>query len=209
MDKRDIDGVIYVPQKEMQRAFEERLQKVTAARIAAEDNAAQLQSQLDEATGRLGTLDTLNTRIGELENALDSEKSRFSRHTAMADNGWTDPELRSAVEWSYDRAMSSLPKKDHVPLAEWLSAIRENPDTAPKLLRPHLIKPAAAVETSTQEPAAPQEPPQELPSILPPRSNAGARPAPVKTASLIERGMNDLDFYRENREAILKEISNQ
>ncbi len=209
MDKREIDGVVYVPQQDMQRAFEERLQKVTAARIAAEDRAAQLEGQLDDATGRLGTLETLNTRIGELEGALSSEKSRFSRHTAMADNGWTDPDLRSAVEWSYDRAMSGMPKKDQIPLADWLSAIRENPDTAPKLLRPHLVKAEPAMETAPQEPAAPQEAAQEMPSILPPRSNAGARPAPVQTASLIDRGMNDLEFYRANREAILKEISNQ
>ena len=207
MDKRQIDGVTYVPQEDMQRAFEERLQKVTAARITAEDRAAQLEGQLDEATGRLGTLDTLNSRISELENSLDSEKSRFSRHTAMADNGWTDPELRSAVEWSYDRAMSALPKKDHIPLAEWLSSIRANPDTAPKLLRPHLIK--ASPEPAAQETAPPDPTEMDAPTMLPPRTNTGARPAPVKTASLIDRGMNDLEFYRQNREAILKEISNQ
>ena len=208
MDKREIDGVVYVPQLDMQRAFEERLQKVTAARITAEDRAAQLEGQLDDATGRLGTLETLNTRIGELEGALSSEKSRFSRHTAMADNGWTDPDLRSAVEWSYDRAMSGMPKKDQIPLSDWLSSIRADPDSAPKLLRPHLVK-ETPMETAPQEPAAPLEVAQEMPSILPPRSNAGARPAPVQTASLIDRGMNDLEFYRANREAILKEISNQ
>lgn len=210
MDKRQIDGVTYVPQEDMQRAFEERLQKVTAARITAEDRAAQLEGQLDEATGRLGTLDTLNSRISELENSLDSEKSRFSRHTAMADNGWTDPELRSAVEWSYDRAMSALPKKDHIPLAEWLSSIRANPDTAPKLLRPHLIKASPEpAEPAAQETAPPAPTEMDAPTMLPPRTNTGARPAPVKTASLIDRGMNDLEFYRQNREAILKEISNQ
>ena len=81
MEKRIIDGVTYVPQEDMQRAFEERLQKVTAARITAEDRSAQLESDLDAATGRLGTLETLNSRISELESNLLISDPRWNGRT--------------------------------------------------------------------------------------------------------------------------------
>ena len=201
MDKRQIDGVTYVPHDEIQRAFEDRLAKISAARSQAEERATELQTQLDTMQGKLGTLDTINSRVQELESQLQSEKNRFSRHTAMADNGWTDPDIREAVEWSYDKAMRNTPKKDQIPLAEWLRTIKENPDNAPSILRPHLKQPEqAAPEQAAPEQA--QEPIQDVPSLLPPRTNNGARPAPVQTTSILDRGLQDIEFYAQNREAI-------
>jgi len=84
----------------------------------------------------------------------------------------------------------------------------QDPSTAPIALRPHL-QALAPQEAPQVAEAAPQvaEAPQALPQ--PPRMNNGAITAPPTTENLVERGLRDLDFYRENREAIKKAFYNR
>jgi len=59
----------------------------------------------------------------------------------------------------------------------------------------------------------PQEPSQEvsspaaqedLPPILPPKTNQGAQSPPVKSTDLLKRGAEDFEFYKANRDSIRK-----
>ena len=70
MDKKIIEGVTYVPQAAMQAAMEERIKKLSADRVAAEDRAKELQSQLDTMQGKLGTLDTLASQVEQYKSQL-------------------------------------------------------------------------------------------------------------------------------------------
>ena len=47
----------------MQAAMQERIKKLSADRVAAEDRAKELQGQLDAMQGKLTTLDTLAQQV--------------------------------------------------------------------------------------------------------------------------------------------------
>ena len=51
MKKEIIDGVVYVPEDEIQAAFQDRIKKLSADRIAAEDRAKTLQDEIDSIHG--------------------------------------------------------------------------------------------------------------------------------------------------------------
>ena len=196
MDKKVIEGETYVPQAEIEAAFKERIKKLSADRVAAEDRAKQLQGELDNLSGKLGTIDTMAGQLEEYKTKLTEAETRYSRHTAMADQGWTDPDLRDAVEWSYNKAMKNKSKKDQMSLSDWLLEIKNNPDTAPSILRPHLNSEAVPQQIESVE--------AEAPALIPPKTNTGIKPTPIQSTDLVEKGATDLEFYRANRDAIRK-----
>jgi len=201
MDKKIIEGVTYVPLTEIENSFKERIRKLSADRVAAEDRAKELQAELDSVSGKLGTIDTMAQSLEEYKNKLQEAESRYTRHTAMADHGWTDPDLRDAVEWAYSRAMQGKGKKEQQTLGEWLANLQDNPDTAPAILKPHL-KNNQPIEPDP-EPISTHAP-VDPPALIPPRANNGVQPTPVQSTDLVDKGLQDLDFYRANRDAILK-----
>ena len=70
MDKKVIEGVVYVPQEAMQAAMQERIKKLSADRVASEDRAKDLQGQLDAMQGKLTTLDTLAQQVEDYKSQL-------------------------------------------------------------------------------------------------------------------------------------------
>ena len=119
----------------------------------------------------------------------------------LSEQGFTDPELREAVEWAYQRS------KSEAPLDEWIKGIKENPSEAPLVLRPHLQSKQATpltAEASNPEAVAPTAEPIASPSLLPPKTNTGAKPAPVQSGDILKRAAQDSEFYAQNREAIKK-----
>tara|TARA_Y100000593_G_scaffold92881_1_gene185911 strand:+ start:925 stop:1560 length:636 start_codon:yes stop_codon:yes gene_type:complete len=211
MDKKVIEGVVYVPQEAMQAAMQERIKKLSADRVAAEDRAKDLQGQLDAMQGKLTTLDTLAQQVEDYKSQLSEANTRYTRHTSMADFGFTDPEIRDAVEWSFSKAMKGKPKKDQLSFADWLAEIKEDPTKAPAILQPHMQLPQVETEAAPEAvEAVPQAMAQQNnPALLPPSTNAGARPAPMQSADLVQKGLDDLDFYRANRDAIRKAYFNK
>ena len=210
MDKKVIEGVVYVPQDAMQAAMQERIKKLSADRVAAEDRAKELQGQLDAMQGKLTTLDTLAQQVEDYKTQLSEANTRYTRHTSMADFGFTDPDIRDAVEWSYSKAMKGKAKKDQLSFADWLAEIKEDPTKAPAILQPHMQPVQVETEAAPEVEAMPQAMAQpDNPALLPPSTNAGARPAPMQSADLVQKGLDDLDFYRANREAIRKAYFNR
>lgn len=201
MKEQEIDGVIYVPRAELEASFKDRLAKLSAKASTAEDRATELQTELDGMAGKLGALDTLQQQIDDYRGQLDTANTRYDRHSAIAAAGLTDPDLRDAVEWAYDRAMTA--SDSPIELGDWLTQIQADPSSAPSVLRPHLS--AARVEPQATEGAELTQPAEPAPALLPPRApstNRGAQPAPTGGDDLFKRAATDLDFYRQNREAI-------
>ena len=58
--------------------------KLSARAVQAEETAQALQTELDNQTGKLGSLDTLQSKIEELQSQLTDANSRYDRHNAMA-----------------------------------------------------------------------------------------------------------------------------
>lgn len=195
------EGQTYVLKTDMESAFKDRIQKLSARAIQAEEQAKTLQDQLDNQAGKLETLDTLNNQIKELGEQLAKSESKYSRHLAIAEMGFQDEEMREMVEWSYEKATKGMEKAPT--LSDWLGEIKKDPSKAPKVLAPHLASstPSTPQETTQEASPAPQE---DLPAILPPKTNTGAQAAPVKSTDLLKRGAEDFEFYKANRDSIRK-----
>lgn len=127
----------------------------------------------------------------------------------MSKHGLVDPDIVDAIEWSYEKSQAGKKKSEVVNLGEWLDSIVEDPTTAPTVLRPHLqnLRPEPVdtpddmdVDTSTQNQLAQLEQVERRPA---PQTNNGVRPSP-EPSNLIDRGLQDAEFYAQNREQIKK-----
>ena len=95
------EGQEYVLKTDMENAFKDRIQKLSARALQAEEAAATIQDQLDNQSGELSKIQKLSSRVQELEQELENANSRYTRHTAMSELGITDPDVRELVEWQY------------------------------------------------------------------------------------------------------------
>lgn len=195
------EGVDYVLKSDIEAAFKDRISKLSARAIQAEEVAKALQDTLDNQSGELQKISTLQEKVTTLEQSLKDAESKYSRVSMLSDMGFTDPDLRDAVEWAYSRANSESSLED------WIKGIKENPSEAPMVLRPHLqaTAPEVTAEAAPNAEAAPiQAEAVEAAPLIPPRTNTGAKPAPVQNGDIISRGLKDGDFYEQNRDAIMK-----
>ena len=199
------EGQEYVLKSDMEQAFQSRIQKLSSRAIQAEEQAKAYQEQLDSQAGELQKIQTLGSRVQELESELETANTRYQRQVLMADQGFQDPEIRELVEWQYSKATKG--QESPVSMSEWLQAMKADPSQAPVTLRPHLqieSAPSEASAESVQEPQAPVQPQKDPPTILPPKTNTGTVQAPVQSTDLLKRASEDLDFYRANRDAVRK-----
>ena len=204
------EGHEYVLKSDMEAAFQSRIQKLSARAVQAEEQAKAYQEQLDNQSGELQKIQTLGSRVQELEAELENANSRYSRHTALADAGFQDPEIRELVEWQYERAMKGQEKK--ASLVDWLTAMKVDPSQAPVALRPHLKTETVTssevdVKPTQSGPEVDVKPTQSIPEppvMIPPKTNTGTVQAPVQSSDMLKRATEDLDFYRANRESIKK-----
>jgi len=197
------EGEEYVLKSEIEAAFKERISKLSSRAIQAEEAAILLQEQIDNQAGELQKISKLQEKITTLKSSLEDAENRFSRVSMLSDLGFTDPDIREAVEWSYERAMRGQEKR--VPMGDWIKGIKENPESAPAILKPHLqskAAPEASPEASPEAAPVVAEAAPEAP-LLPPKTNTAAKPAPVQSGNIIERGLTDIQFYEQNREAIM------
>jgi hypothetical protein len=195
------EGVEYVLKADIEAAFKDRISKLSSRAIQAEEAAKALQDNLDNQSGELQKISKLQEKVSTLEQSLTDAESKYSRVSMLSEQGFTDPELREAVEWAYQRS------KSESPLDEWIKGIKENPSEAPLVLRPHLQSKQATpptAEASNPEAVAPTAEPIASPSLLPPKTNTGAKPAPVQSGDILKRAAQDSEFYAQNRDAIKK-----
>lgn len=198
------EGQEYILKTHMESVIKDRVAKVAKRANEAESILQDYQNQIEEQKKAIGTVDVLSQQVTELQSKLQSSEKKYTRFTAISQHGLTDPDMIEAVEWTYDKAMSKLNKKDKVDLNSWLSSQVENPDTAPIMLRPHLqsLKPATT-ETPQQEKPVEAAAPQKYPQV-----NAGRRDTP-EVQDVLSRGMSDPDFYRANRDSVMSAWNNQ
>jgi len=107
-----------------------RLREETKAKRAALARVGELEAAVVELERRGATVETLTTRIGELEGRLKTEQAEWASERAVYQSGITDPEAIDVARHLHQR----LPEKDRPELAAWLGAMREDPTKAPKAL---------------------------------------------------------------------------
>ena len=207
MNEINHEGKTYVLKSDLENIIKDRISKVASRAQGYETRISELQTKLEEASKSQGTIDILTNQVNELQSKLNGANQKYTRFQAASKHGFNNEDMLEALEYSYEKAMKKLPKKNHVPLSEWLDNCVQNPEQAPVLIRPHL--PTARAETQVQSeaaqtttPAPTEQPPiQQTPPI--PRMNSGTIPAPEQ-GDIIGRAMKDQNFYAQNREAIIQ-----
>ena len=155
------DGETYVLKTDMETVIKERISKVSARAQQAEEKLRTLQTDLDAAKQSAGTSDVLAQQLDEYREQLQQANNRFDRYKAISKHGLVDDDMIEAIEWTYEKSQSKLSNKERVPLTDWLESAVANPDSAPTVLRPHLM------QLQQQQPDAPTEQPTtEQPKIL-------------------------------------------
>ena len=197
MEVKEIDGTEYLPKAAVDKLVRERIAKVSERARAAESRVKEMEPQLAAATDSTARLEAMASQLEALQAELSVSKQRYATHSAITSAGFTDPDVRDMVEWSYSRAMEGRPKKDRQALGEWLETVKADPSTAPTALRPHLVPPSAEQAPATEAAA------EHVQASTAPPSNASVSAAPeMGGRDLIEQGMRDPEFYSANRDAI-------
>lgn len=201
------DGHVYVLKEDMEAIIKERISKVAQKSREFETQLTEANDKIQSMTKQNSNIDLLHEKIADLEAKLTNSNSQFDRYKAISKHGLVDDDIIDAIEWAYERTMSKVEQKDRVELGSWLETQIQDIDNAHPILRPHLQKtPAKNSEISPQNETLdirPQEVPKNEKNDNIPRVNTGAR-KPPETRNIIDQGLNDPDFYRANREAILK-----
>lgn len=211
-----IDGVEYILKTDVDEIVSSRISRYAEKTRQLETQVEQYQSQIDDSKQAVGLVDKLNSQIDQLQSQLDTARSQYERHSTIGSFGITDPTIRDAVEWSFEREMKGRAKKDQQTLSEWLDSIKTDPTTAPSVLRPFFNPPVnetkqenpAVVEHPVPAPVQQQTSPVQ-PVNNPPSSNAGVQNVQqVSTGNILSRA-HDRAFFDQNRQAIKEAFYSQ
>ncbi|MCB9763919.1 MAG: hypothetical protein H6739_29380 [Alphaproteobacteria bacterium] len=152
-----------------------RFEAVVASKNEALAQLQSLQIENQSLLEKAATVDTLGSQLREAQAQAQAAEQKFGRWQSIASQlGTTDQEAIEAAEWAHSR----LPQKDRPKLNDWLTGIKADPATAPKVLQPWLSPGdqgqagAAPTPRPTPRPPATGTQPPGAPSSL---SNAELR----------------------------------
>lgn len=119
-----------------------RLREETQRKREALARVAELESRLAESEKRGATVETLTSRIQELEKAGKAAEASWVEERAVYQAGITDPEAIGVARHLHGQ----LPEKDRPAFPDWIAAQKKDPSKAPKALAAYFGEAAAAGE---------------------------------------------------------------
>ena len=216
------EGKEYILKEEVDGIVRERLSKVTEAKRQAESRANLLESQISDMESKVKNTDAMASQLAQLRDELAVSNQRYERHSAIANHGITDPEIRDLVEWQFSKAMEGKAKKDQVSLATWLGSMKEGGEI-PVVLKPYLgeIASPGAEGSQAAQPAQPSQPAQpaqasmgatastqaQLASLAQrPTSNQGVQQTAdhATNGDMMKKASGDYEFFKANRQEVKK-----
>ena len=197
METKIIDGVEYIAKEQVDGLIQDKISKYAKRAREAESQVDEMNQQLETAAEKMKTVESLTEQIYTLKDELTNANSKYERHSAIAEHGISDPDVRDALEWQYQRS------KSEETFGDWIKSLKENPENAPSFLRSHFEK---------NEPPKMENAPVKTMETT--KDNPEPKPAPKTNAKTVQsnntethkdilsRGLNDPDFYKQNREAM-------
>lgn len=197
METKMIDGVEYIAKEQVDGLIQEKISKYAKRAREAETKVEEMNEQLIQAGEKLKTVDNLTEQIYTLKDELSNANTKYERHSAIAELGIQDPDVRDALEWQYQRSNTDES------FGDWMKGLKENPENAPSFLRSHFQSseppkmenaPVENVET-TKETPQPKTPPKTNAKTVQSNNTETQK-------DILSRGLTDPDFYKQNRDAI-------
>ena len=197
METKMIDGVEYIAKEEVDGLIQEKISKYAKRAREAETKVEEMNEQLIQASEKLKTVDNLTEQIYTLKDELLNANTKYERHSAIAELGIQDPDVRDALEWQYQRSNTDES------FGDWMKGLKENPENAPSFLRSHFqsSEPPKMENTPVENVETTKETPQPK---TPPKTNAKTVQSnnTETQKDILSRGLTDPDFYKQNRDAI-------
>jgi len=197
METKIIDGIEYISKDQVDGLIQDKISKYAKRAREAENKVEEINERLMEAGEKLKTVDNLTEQIYTLKDELTNANTKYERHSAIAELGIQDPDVRDALEWQYQRSNTDES------FGDWMKGLKENPENAPSFLRTHFQSseppkmentPVENVETIKESPQPKQAPKTNAKTI---QSNNTET-----SKDILSRGLTDPDFYKQNRDAI-------
>tara|TARA_Y100000996_G_C22514253_1_gene639783 strand:- start:32 stop:676 length:645 start_codon:yes stop_codon:yes gene_type:complete len=197
------EGQEYILKSEVDTIVRDRLAKTSEAKRHAEKQIKELQTQLQNVQNDTETNTNYKKQVEDLEVQLKKTNQKYERHTAIANEGITDPDIRDLVEWQYEKTMSSRAKKDVVQFTEWMQQLK-NTDNVPKTLAPYFSKNEALAQQNTVQTSPEKEVYTEA---IRPTTNSGVSNIQQQNTNgdVWKKAATDYEFFRQNREALKKQ----
>ena len=197
METKMIDGVEYIAKEQVDGLIQEKISKYAKRAREAETKVEEMNEQLIQAGEKLKTVDNLTEQIYTLKDELSNANTKYERHSAIAELGIQDPDVRDALEWQYQRSNTDES------FGDWMKGLKENPENAPSFLRSHFqsSEPPKMENTPVENVDTTKETPQPK---TPPKTNAKTVQSnnTETQKDILSRGLTDPDFYKQNRDAI-------
>ena len=197
METKMIDGVEYIAKEQVDGLIQEKISKYAKRAREAETKVEEMNEQLIQAGEKLKTVDNLTEQIYTLKDELSNANTKYERHSAIAELGIQDPDVRDALEWQYQRSNTDES------FGDWMKGLKENPENAPSFLRSHFqtSEPPKMENTPVENVETTKETPQPK---TPPKTNAKTVQSnnTETQKDILSRGLSDPDFYKQNRDAI-------
>jgi hypothetical protein len=197
METKMIDGIEYIAKEQVDGLIQEKISKYAKRAREAETKVEEMNEQLIQAGEKLKTVDSLTEQIYTLKDELSNANTKYERHSAIAELGIQDPDVRDALEWQYQRSNTDES------FGDWMKGLKENPENAPSFLRSHFqsSEPPKMENTPVENVETTKETPQPK---TPPKTNAKTVQSnnTETQKDILSRGLTDPDFYKQNRDAI-------
>jgi len=200
------EGKEYILKEEVDNIVTSRISKISESRRTSQSELEAMKEQYQSMQEKFKGVDALHGQIATLQEELSHSNKKYSRHSAIASQGITNPEVRDLIEYQYSKAMENQNKKDRVTMGEWLDGMKGEDAKIPFILQPYLgAKTAPKQEASTQAQLSSLQQSRRIPQ--PPSSNAHVQPTndPSTSRDMMAKGGQDFDYYQKNR-AKIKEI---
>lgn len=196
------EGKEYILKSEVDNIVSSRVSKVSEARRKSESQLETLQTDYNAMLDKIKGVDALHTQIASLQDELKHSNNKYTRHSAIASHGITNPEVRDLIEYQYSKSMESKPKKDRQTLGDWLQTLKDS-DDIPMILKPFLSDQKDGVVSSRPQSPTPTPTPTTTPTPIP-KSNQHVQSTSDYSTNkdMLNKASTDFEYYRNNRSKI-------
>ena len=206
MQVKEFEGVEYIEKTQVDELIRSRLAKMSERARTAEGQIEDLKTQVEKSAGSAGQLEAMATQLEALQAELKQSHAKYQTHATITASGFTDPNIRDMIEWSYSRTMQSRSKKDRCGLGEWLETIKSDPSVAPSELRPFVEPATSAAVNGTPAVVAPTTTTTTAP---PPSGGAVVAPPDMSGRDLMDEALRDPAIWAAKNEEIKASWYNQ